>query len=481
MYDFKTRTELPGATVVLMRSDSTVVSTTTALSRWRNNDQTGETSDFSFIVPKREANYIIRCSYLGFRTTDITVTLGNLKKREFSRELPPILMREESKMLGEVTASATKVQFYYRGDTVVYNADAFVLAEGSMLDALVRQLPGVEIRENGDIYHNGHLVQSLMLNGKDFFRSDKKIMLDNLPTYTVKQVEVYNKLGERSEFIGRELPGDKQYVMDVKLKKEYSIGWIANADAGAGLAKKSYKGDSPYLARLFSMRFTDHSQLAFYANVNDLSDERRPGQSDGFKPENLNSGTLTQQLAGVSYGLDARNKKWKLNGDVNFLHSSLRNEETTNRTNFLTSGDTYEHIQNNTHEKNLRLSEDNKLDLKFQQMQLSLYHSLLYNHFDRESDMESEANGDTLINRYYTHGLTRGHDLKTGLKANAIIKFKDNTLDHIEADAMVSTANARTILSNATTSISVAPSNPTNMPTNISATTPTAVIRLMPQ
>ena len=437
VYDYKTRTELPGATVQLMRTDSTVVTATTAISRWRNDEQTGETSDFSLTVPRQEATYIIRCSFLGYKTTDMTVMLGNLKKREYMRELPPILMREDSKMLNEVTVSATKVQFYFRGDTIVYNADAFVLAEGSMLDALVRQLPGVEIRPNGDIYHNGRLVKNLMLNGKDFFKSDKKVMLDNLPTYMVKQVEVYDKRGKRSEFLGVEMPDDKEYVMDVKLKKEYSIGWIANAEAGAGIAESSYKGDNPYLARLFAMRFTDHSQLAVYANVNDLSDERRPGQNDGFKPENLSTGTLTQQLAGASYGVDARNKKWQLGGDACFAHSILRGEQTTDRTNFLTSGDTYERILNNSRDKNLQLSTDNRLDYNFKQVQLSLRHSLLYHKFDTSSGMESEAWGDTLLNRYFTHGLTRGHDLMTGLSANALIKFKNNTLDHIEAGGSI--------------------------------------------
>lgn len=437
VYDYKTRTELPGATVQLMRTDSTMVTATTAISRWRNDDQTGETSDFSLTVPRQEATYIIRCSFLGYKTTDMTVTLGNLKKREYMRELPPILMREDSKMLNEVTVSATKVQFYYRGDTIVYNADAFVLAEGSMLDALVRQLPGVEIRPNGDIYHNGRLVKNLMLNGKDFFKSDKKIMLDNLPTYMVKQVEVYDKRGKRSEFLGVDMPDDKEYVMDVKLKKEYSVGWMANAEAGAGLTESSYTGDNPYLARLFAMRFTDHSQLAVYANVNDLSDERRPGQNDGFKPENLGTGTLTQQLAGVSYGVDARNKKWQLGGDACFSHSILRGEQTTDRTNFLTSGDTYERIQNNSRDKNIQISTDNRLDYNFTQVQLSLRHSLLYHKFDVSSGMESEAWGDTLLNRSFTHGLTRGHDLTTGLSANALIKFKDNTLDHIEAGGSI--------------------------------------------
>lgn len=219
VYDNKTRNELPGATIQLMKADSTIIATTTALSEWRNDDKTGETSDYTLTVPRQDATYIIRCSMLGYKTTEMTVKLNNLKKREFTRELPPLLMREESKVLKEVTVSATKVQFYYRGDTVIYNADAFVLAEGSMLDVLVRQLPGVEIRENGDIYHDGRLVEKLMLNGKDFFRSDKKLMLDNLPTYTVKQIEVYDKQGERSEFTGHELPEDKEYVMDVKLKR----------------------------------------------------------------------------------------------------------------------------------------------------------------------------------------------------------------------------------------------------------------------
>lgn len=433
VYDFKTRTELPGAIVQLMHIDSTKITATTAISRRHNDGQTDETSDFSLTMPRQEGTYIIRCSLLGYKTIDMTVTLANLKKREFSRELPPFLMREDSKILNELTVSATKVQFYYRGDTIIYNANAFVLAEGSMLDALVRQLPGMEIRPNGDIYHNGRLVQNLMLNGKDFFKSDKRVMLDNLPTYMVKQIEVYDKVGNRSEFLGADLPNDKEYVMDVKLKKEYSVGWIANTEAGVGIAEKKYKGDNPYLARLFAMRFTDHSQLAFYANTNNLSDKRRPGGNDGFKPENLSAGTLVQRLAGVTYGVDARNKKWKLGGDASFSHSILRGRQTTDRTNFLTSGDTYDRIENSDRDKNLNISTDNRLEYRFKQVQLSLRHSLLYHKFDMTNDLESTTRSDTLINRYYTHGLTRGHDIKTGIKANSLIKFKDNTIDHIEA------------------------------------------------
>lgn len=42
---------------------------------------------------------------------------------------------------------ATKIKMVMHGDTIVYNADAFNLAEGSMLDALVARLPRRETHE----------------------------------------------------------------------------------------------------------------------------------------------------------------------------------------------------------------------------------------------------------------------------------------------------------------------------------------------
>lgn len=113
-----------------------------------------------------------------------------------------------------------------------------MLAEGSMLDALVRQMPGVEIKSDGRIYHNGQFVESLLLNGKDFFKGDNSVMLDNLPSYTVKQVEVYDKYGKMSDFLGERRESDKRYVMDMKLKKEYSIGTLANIEGCYGTEER---------------------------------------------------------------------------------------------------------------------------------------------------------------------------------------------------------------------------------------------------
>lgn len=50
----------------------------------------------------------------------------------------------------------------------MYNADAFQLSQGSMLDALIEQLPGAQLNEDGVITVNGKRISSLLVNGKDF-------------------------------------------------------------------------------------------------------------------------------------------------------------------------------------------------------------------------------------------------------------------------------------------------------------------------
>ena len=194
--------------------------------------------------------YILRFSKEGYDTKEIVYTVPRLYKRQPTLRLPAVNLHRTPKerKLGEATVTATKVKFYSKGDTLVFNADAFQLQEGSMLDALIRQLPGVELKSDGRILVNGKQVESLLLNGEDFFKGNNQIMLDNLPTYMVKDVQVYKKDGALSEMLGQSA-GDKQMVMDIKLKKQYSIGWIGNVEAGGGTAER-------YLAKLFGMRFT---------------------------------------------------------------------------------------------------------------------------------------------------------------------------------------------------------------------------------
>ena len=123
----------------------------------------------------------------------ITVDIG---KREAYFVIPTIKLKRIHKMkevqLDGVTVTATKVKMVMHGDTIVYNADAFQLSNGSMLDELIRRLPGVQLKGN-QIMVNGRFVSSLLVNGSDFFKGNPAVALQNLPAYTVNKLKVYEK------------------------------------------------------------------------------------------------------------------------------------------------------------------------------------------------------------------------------------------------------------------------------------------------
>lgn len=115
----------------------------------------------------------------------VYATLPKAGEREYSIELRPIMMNRipfyKPKELNEVTVTASRVKMVLKGDTIVYNADAFALAKGSMLDGLIDQLPGVELKSSGQIFVNGKFVSDLLVNGDSFFKGDPRIALENRP------------------------------------------------------------------------------------------------------------------------------------------------------------------------------------------------------------------------------------------------------------------------------------------------------------
>ena len=229
--------------------------------------------------------------------------------------------------------SFNELYFYHRGDTLVYDADAFQTAEGSMLDALIRQLPGAELTDQGEIFVNGRKVESLLLNGEKFFDNNRQIMLENLPAYMVKTVKTYEKAGLLSQLNGRDM-GDKEFVMDVGLKKQYQIGWMGNVEAGYGTEDR-------YLARLFAMRFGTKSRITLYGNLNNLNDNRKPGENTTWTPETMPTGLMATKTAGLDFLFKSKDEQSKYSGNLQFSNIDTDDRiETTGET-FLADGNTF--------------------------------------------------------------------------------------------------------------------------------------------
>ena len=284
---------------------------------------------------KEKGQYLLRVSCLGFKTQYKPFEVKY--KREGDIDVRRIEMKPESKLLNEVTVTGTKIKMVTRGDTIVYNADAFNLAEGSMLDALIRQLPGAELNKDGEIKVNGKKIDNLLVDGRDFFEGDPKAALENLPAYTVNKIKVFDRKGKLTEMMGRDM-NDKSFVMDVRLKKKYSVSTFGNAQVGGGT-------DDRYVASLLGVHSKGKSRLSVNGTLNNLNDQSYGFNTMGadaaaFEPQTA-QGVTTLRTANVGYNYGGWDDKLSAGISVNASHVNSHTDTWTSSQTYLTGGDTY--------------------------------------------------------------------------------------------------------------------------------------------
>ena len=357
------------AHITVMDADSAVIDTTTA---WQWDRDGG----WYLQIPARSGKLIIKGESEGYETGYLDFTLGNIaRNRSFT--VPPVLLKKRADddiykdvNLDGVVVTGTKIKMTYRGDTIVYNASAFSLPDGSMLDALIRQMPGAELKSNGDIYINGQKLDYLLLNGKDFFKGNNKVMLDNLPYYTVKDLKVYHKATEKSEMLGENVE-KKDYVMDVNLKRDYNRGMMGNIGAAGGTKDR-------WLARLFGLYYDDHTRLSLFANANNVNETQTPGTEGDWQPSNMPQGQTTTRLVGLHLDTEDKNKVVTDNVDLTATWTDAVDETRSASESFATGGNIFRRSTNYNRQRDFRTSFQNNLRLRIGQVGMTSWTSADY-------------------------------------------------------------------------------------------------------
>jgi hypothetical protein len=348
-------TAIPQVVVSLHRADSTLIADSLTTRRYNNEKGTLERFEFSttFTPTAGQNTYLIHAYKAGYTDSWTPFTLTG-KKSEV--KIPTVKMRREQQIqLDEVTVKATKIKMYYRGDTIVYNADAFTLPDGSMLGSLIAQLPGVKITESGAIYVNGRRVDELLLGSRSFFHGNRKVLMENLPYYTVNTLKVYEQNTDRNIALGHEVE-QKRYVMDVNLKKEYQMGYIANIEGAAGTEDR-------WLGRGFLLGFTSHWRYSLKVNANNVDENRHIGEVGYWSPTQIPMNiTTTQAIAGeADYELNNR-KVGRLKSTLTGEYQRVKTtSETSQRDETFLEGLTpvsFTETSSKRHSYNLRLCEE---------------------------------------------------------------------------------------------------------------------------
>ncbi|WP_314722261.1 outer membrane beta-barrel protein, partial [Prevotella nigrescens] len=333
------------AKITLMTADSVVIDTITADIEEMPWDIGYHKAYYEFKdAVTAKGKYIIKAEKEGYDVCYMNCELRST--REDYIKVKEIRMTKivEHELKG-VTVVVSKVKMVMKGDTIVYNANAFNLAEGNMLDALIARLPGAKLEKDGRIYVNGRFIQSLLVNGQEFFAGNPKQALENLPAYTVNNIKVYNKAGTKSRLMQRNM-GDNTYVMDVRLKRQYATGYMGDLEAGGGTQKR-------YKLRGFGMKFSDKERMGAFFNINNLNDNQRAELTGEWEPQDVGNGLLTVKNAGVSYVRFLNNERsWVSTGNT-WQHIGTDNESITHTQTYLPEGNSFLH----NHSKQLNSSD----------------------------------------------------------------------------------------------------------------------------
>ena len=291
---------LSHAKVSICRADSSVLVDSAAMFTAYNRDLKPLFAKYTAKVTTDAKVLLVHAQLKGYDDVWQRVSIGKQTKVE----VPTLEMRKMREVdLGEVVVKATRVKMFYRGDTIVYDATAFKLPQGSMLDDLIRQMPGVTLNEAGQIFVNGRMVDELMLGSRSFMKGNKKVLMENLPYYTVKDIKVYDRQSDKSMALGYDVD-PKKFVMDVNLKEEYQRGYIANVEGAVGTEDR-------WLGRAFLLGFTDRLRLTLFGNVNNVNESRHIGQSGHWTPASMPQSMVTTRSAATEIDYHTKGDKVK--------------------------------------------------------------------------------------------------------------------------------------------------------------------------
>ena len=268
-------------------------------------------------IVEREGSYIIRVSHPDYYTLYAPIQI-KFYRRESEIFLGKFALkrklREKTAELGEALVTATKLKFYFNNDTLVYNADAFITQQGFVLQNILQKMPGLTISNDGEILSNGRKVETLLLNGKDFFNNDRKTLLENLPAFMVKHVKVYEKEKDKTSLFEREREL-KGLVMDIRLKPDYHSTFLSSIEAAAGTDKR-------YYGRVLGLKINDFHRLSVFAGANNTNHNEELTRNGKFYNMDNGVGQKDFYNAGVLYNVDERDGRYSLEGKTRIQWSN---------------------------------------------------------------------------------------------------------------------------------------------------------------
>lgn len=245
---------------------------------------------------------------------------------------------EKNKMINidEIKLSISPVKI--KKDTIEFNASFFKVSADHNIKELLKNIPGVEISNDGKITVNGKKADKILINGKPFFDKDGKIALQNIPADIIKNIQ-FTTTKTKEEELSEKSSKSNNTTINFNIDEKKNKGLISRLTVGYG-SDKRYEGSSLFIY------FKNNTRISLLASSNNINSEgfsrdevfdsmgngRNSEAMQGYK---IQEGIKRSSTIGFSYS-----DKLGVNGDLetfSLMHakSNLETKSKVSRTTLL--------------------------------------------------------------------------------------------------------------------------------------------------
>lgn len=280
---------IENSTVYLLKQkDSSIINYTATNSEGKFSLKTDVISESS--VLKIDADKMISFSK-NFENINQIVSLGEIE-----------LDKNSVQNIEEVKISASPVKI--KKDTIEFNASAIKVRPDSKIEELLKQIPGVEISNEGKITVNGKEVDQIMINGKPFFDKDGKIALQNLPADIIKNIQFTTTKTKEEELSGKTSKSNNATI-NFNIDEKKNKGLLSRFTLG-------YGSDERYEGSLLLSYFKKDTKISLLASSNNINSQ---GFSNDEIFDSMGRGRNSWAMQGYSVVSDGGNTYYTQGGN----------------------------------------------------------------------------------------------------------------------------------------------------------------------
>lgn len=289
--------------------------------------------------------YLLYINAFGYKEKYVRVDLSG-SVRDFVIQVDPDIQSLEGIVIkGRIPPVEQK------GDTTVYNADAFKTLPNADAEDLVKKLPGVTVR-NGEVTAQGEKVTEIYVDGKPFFGQDPNTALKSLPADIIDKVEILDRGSDQAQFTGFD-DGDRIKAINIVTKKDRRNGAFGRGYLG-------YGSDDRYNAGATLNLFNGNRRITVLGISNNINQQNFSGDdlasiADGggrggggrFRPGgrgpnealsvNQQNGITRTNALGINF-TDSIGSKVNFTGSYFYNRANNTNRQYVNRNYFIAGG-----------------------------------------------------------------------------------------------------------------------------------------------